>query len=94
MPAVSSLRSLLSLLQQEEMVTVTMVNDDLLDALTVVGFLIGLANYSENLTQSDKQDLQEQLDRKTDEAIKLIREHLTRQDEKLDEIMGVLNHDS
>lgn len=31
-----------------------MHNENMLDTLTVVSFLIGLANYRENLTQSDK----------------------------------------
>ena len=31
-------------------------NEDMLDALTLVSFMIGVANYNENLTQNDKSD--------------------------------------
>ena len=32
-------------------------SDDFIDALSVVGFIIGVMNYNENLSQSDKDDL-------------------------------------
>ena len=35
----------------------SLYNDNFLDALAIVGFMIGIANYDENLSQSDKDDM-------------------------------------
>ena len=61
-----------------------------LDSITLISFIIGIMNYEENLTQSDKQDLQDQLNSKIDLLLKEIHTHLKQQDEKIDKIMEVL----
>lgn len=53
------------------------------EAMTVVGFLIGLANYDENITQSDLQDMMKCM-------LKDVHEHLEEQDNKIDKILELL----
>lgn len=53
--------------------------DDVLDAMAVVGFLIGIANYQENIDQSQLQETAQTI-------IKEIHSHLKEQDSKIDEI--------
>ena len=62
-----------------------------LDSLALISFIVGILNYEENLTQSDKQDLQDQLNSKIDLLLKEIHSHLKEQDKKLDKIMEALN---
>ena len=62
-----------------------------LDLLTIASFAISLDNLEENMTQSDKQDLQHDLADKADLLLKEIHEHLERQDNKIDEILRRLN---
>lgn len=56
---------------------------NIFDAMTVVGFLIGLANYEENITQSDLQDMMKCM-------LKNVHEHLEEQDNKIDNILELL----
>lgn len=56
---------------------------NMLDAMTVVGFMIGLANYEENITQSDLQEI-------TKGVVNDIHEHLKEQDNKMDSILRLL----
>lgn len=58
-----------------------------LDLLTIASFAISLENLEENMTQSDKQDLQKELSDKTDLLLKEIHQHLEQQDKKIDEIL-------
>ena len=62
-----------------------------LDLLTIASFVISLENLEENMTQSDKQDLQKDLSDKADLLLKEIHEHLEQQDKKIDEILRRLN---
>lgn len=64
-----------------------MMNQDFLDALTFVSFVVGMANYNENLTQSDKDDLMKGLDRKTNEMLARIEQDLEEQNIMLREIL-------
>ena len=61
-----------------------MYNQNLLDTLALVGFVIGLANYDENVSQSQVQAL-------IDEALTDIHNHLQQQDLKLQSINEKLN---
>ena len=61
-----------------------------LDLLNVLSFLIGLENLEENLTQSDKQDLQHDLTVTAERLLNEIHAHLEKQDAKIDEIMAHL----
>ena len=56
---------------------------DLLDRLAVASFLLGLANYGENVDQTT---LQQSLQKVVDE----LHGHMTRQDAKLDQIEALL----
>ena len=58
-----------------------------IDLLSIASFVIGLQNLEENLTQGDKQDLQEELSNKADLLLKEIHSHLQEQDDKMDEIL-------
>ena len=55
----------------------------MIDALSVVSFMIGLANLDQNLDQSQ---LQEALG----EAVSDIHRHLQAQDDKLDHILSII----
>lgn len=61
-----------------------------LDNITLVSFIIGLMNLDENMTQGDKQELQEDLSNKADLLLKEIHSHLEEQDAKLDLILQKL----
>lgn len=65
-------------------------NEDMLDALTLVSFLIGVANYNENLTQSDKDDIMKSLDQQTNDILMRVEEALQEQNEMLEEILETL----
>lgn len=61
-----------------------------LDTITIISFIIGLINLDENLTQSDKQDLQKELSGQAKKLLNEIHGHLEIQDEKLDSIINML----
>ena len=68
---------------------------DFLDLISVMSFLIGVANYDENLTQSDKQELMNRVDTATQQTIGEIHNHLREQDAKIDRILeAVCNENS
>lgn len=69
-------------------------NEEFLDALTLVSFMIGLANYGENLSQSDKDDMMQMLDKKTNAMLERLEEDLERQNEMLREILEKLNDEN
>ena len=68
-----------------------MFNDEMLDTLTVVSFLIGVANYRENLTQSDKDELLKKLDTQTKEILENLQKEIETQNEMLREILEKLD---
>lgn len=59
---------------------------DALDALGVVGFLIGWFNYIENVDQSTMQDA-------IQKAVGDVHKHLEEQDKKMDKIINMLGGD-
>ena len=65
-----------------------------LDTLDMLSFIISVMNYNENITQSDKQDLQQDLTDKINLVLGEIHGHLQNQDEKIDMILKELNNDS
>ena len=71
------------------------MNDQLefLDLLNIASFCIALMNLEENLTQGDKQELMEELGKKTDKLLQEIHAHLEVQDNKLDYIVEVLENE-
>ena len=68
-------------------------NLSILDILNIISFVIGIMNYDENLSQSDKQDLMSALNEQTSLLLNGIHKHLKEQDKKLDTILEVLNND-
>lgn len=66
------------------------MNQDFLDALTFVSFIVGMANYNENLTQNDKDDLMRGFDQKTNAMLTRIEQDLEEQNTMLREILSRL----
>ena len=66
-------------------------NQDMLDSLTLLSFIIGIANYGENLSQSDKDDMMQMLDKKTNAMLERLEEDLEQQNKMLREILERLN---
>lgn len=71
-----------------------MLNDsnnlDFLDIINIVSFAIAIANYNENLNQTDKQELIHKLDKQTSELLSQLNAHLERQDKDIDKILTML----
>lgn len=67
-----------------------MFNQDFLDALSLVSFMVGIANYGENLSQSDKDDLMTSLDKKTNSILETLKASLEEQNAMLREILKKL----
>jgi hypothetical protein len=67
---------------------------DFIDWLSVMSFCISLLNLEENLGQSDKQDLQNDLSSKADLLLKEIHSHLEQQDALLRQILEEVKNDS
>lgn len=61
-----------------------------IDLLSIMSFMIGVLNYNENLTQSDKQDIMKELEHNAGNLLDKINGHLQEQDKKLDKILSVL----
>ena len=61
-----------------------------LDMIALMSFFIGVINLDENLTQSDKAELQESLSQKADLLLNEIHGHLERQDALLTQILEEL----
>lgn len=59
---------------------------NMLDAMTILGFLIGVANYDENITQSDLQEMMKS-------ALNDIHSHLQEQDRKINDILKMLKEE-
>lgn len=64
---------------------------DFLDALAMVSFLVGLANYDENLTQNDKDDIMNKLDQQTKSILIELQKSIEEQNEMLKEILERLD---
>ena len=69
-------------------------NEDLLDAVTLLSFMIGIANYGQNLSQNDKDDMMQALDRKTNAMIERLENDLEEQNKLLNEILNILKEGS
>lgn len=54
-----------------------------MDALSIVSFLIGLANYGENVDQGQMQET-------VSKAVEEVHKHLQTQDQKIEEILSIL----
>lgn len=66
-------------------------NQDFLDAVALVSFIIGIANYNENLSQSDKDDMMHALDEKANVMLERLEADLEEQNKLLRQILDKLN---
>lgn len=64
---------------------------DFLDAVAMVSFLVGLANYDENLTQNDKDDIMNKLDQQTKSILIELQKSIEEQNKMLKEILERLD---
>lgn len=62
----------------------------LLDAISIVSFLISLKNLDLNISQDDLQKIESELTQGLDDKINELHRHLAVQDEKLNIILGIL----
>ena len=69
----------------------SLFSDDFLESLTVVGFIIGVLNYDENLSQSDKQDMIESFDNKIEKLLEHLDQEIDKQNGMLKEIIERLD---
>ena len=65
-------------------------NQDFMDAVSLVSFIIGIANYNENLSQSDKDDMMHALDEKANVMLERLEADLEEQNELLRKILDRL----
>ena len=65
-------------------------DQNFMDALALVSFVIGVANYNENLSQSDKDDMMQALDEKTNRMLARLETDLEEQNEMLRQILNEL----
>lgn len=70
-----------------------MNNQDLLDVLSAVSFMISIANYNENLSQSDKDDMIQALNRNMEALLNKLEEDLEKQNMMLLEILTILKEE-
>ena len=68
-----------------------MYNQDFMDAVSLVSFMIGIANYNENLSQSDKDDMMHALDEKANNMLEKLEADLEEQNELLRQILDKLS---
>lgn len=64
-----------------------------LDAISIVSFCVGLQNLDLNLAQEDLDNQTQELDARLHAVVDDIHKHLQLQDEKIDMILEVINHD-
>lgn len=66
-------------------------NKDFIDAISLISFMVGIANYDENLSQSDKDDLMKSLDEKTNEMLTRLKKDIDNQNEMIKDITNRLD---
>lgn len=66
-------------------------NKDFIDAISLISFMLGIANYDENLSQSDKDDLMKSLDEKTNEMLTRLEKDIDNQNEMIKDITNRLD---
>lgn len=62
-------------------------NDNLLNAIQIVSFIVGVLNYNENLTQTDKDDIMQKLDQQTKDILQNVEKQLQEQNVLLKRIL-------
>ena len=69
------------------------MNDNFLDIITLISFVIALQNLEMNISQTDLQEGTERLDKTLRQNVNDIHKHLEEQDAKIQQILEVLNGD-
>lgn len=67
------------------------INDDLLDSIAIISFLVGLQNLDLNIAQEDLDNQTQELDRRLKTVVDDIHRHLQEQDKKINMIWEKLN---
>lgn len=62
-------------------------NQDFIDTIALISFVVGILNYGENLSQSDKDDLMQSLDEKTNSLLTTLESDLEYQNDLLNKIL-------
>ena len=62
-------------------------DQNFMDALALVSFIVGIANYNENLSQSDKDDIMKTLDQQTQDILSKLEDRIEEQNEMLRQIL-------
>lgn len=65
-------------------------NDNFLDTLSVLSFVIGIMNYDENLSQSDKDDMIQEFNDRAEDLLTRLEDDLEEQNKMLREILEIL----
>ena len=65
-------------------------NDNFIDALSIVSFIVGIMNYEENLSQSDKDDIIKKSSEHAQAILEHIDKHVDDQNAMLREILDRL----
>lgn len=65
-------------------------NDNFLDILSVLSFVIGIMNYDENLSQSDKDDMIQEFNDRAEDLLVRLEDDLEEQNKMLREILEIL----
>lgn len=63
-----------------------------IDIINILDFILGLKNLDMNITQNDMQELQSRFNTDINEVVSQIHQHLQEQDDKIDEILKILNN--
>ena len=71
-----------------------MWNQQFIDTINVLDFLISTQNFRQNTEQTDKQELEEHFNIKLESLLGEIHAHLEAQDKKLDSIIKRLDGDT
>lgn len=61
--------------------------DNYMNMVNIISLVLGMMNLQENLTQGDKQDIIDDLNKKSELLLNEIHQHLKKQDEKIDLIL-------
>ena len=64
-----------------------------IDVISLIGFCVGLQNLDLNISQENLDNQTQELDAKLHKVVDEIHRHLTVQDEKINKILEVLDHD-
>lgn len=67
-------------------------NDAYMDMVNIISLVVDLMNLQENLTQSDKQEIVNGLNKSTEFLLTTLNEHLELQDKKIDKILNILEN--